>query len=101
MRLAKNRAVIEATGDVDNLTLNSAVRLLSPPKEKAEKDDELRALWAEGIVRVGKLRMQFRKDKARCSDEGIKLVENFLAASQKCLDGMEELIAMRAGTIHT
>jgi hypothetical protein len=41
MRLAKNRTVIEATGDVANLTLNSAERMLAPPRDDAEKLDDV------------------------------------------------------------
>jgi hypothetical protein len=45
MRLAKNRKVIEASGDIAGMTLNAAARLLAPDEEKDE--DELEKFRAE------------------------------------------------------
>jgi Protein of unknown function (DUF3102) len=47
MRLAKNRKVIEAVGDTADMTINTAIRLLAPPKDDDEKaDDERAEHWA-------------------------------------------------------
>jgi hypothetical protein len=43
MRLAKNRKVIEARGDITELTLNAATRLLAPPQDEEEKQEDVQS----------------------------------------------------------
>ena len=79
MRLAKNRKVIEATGDLANLTLNAAARLFAPPKDDDEKTDdklekfvaEIRYLHAEtkvNIMEMMKRLLQFRVTFDNCEE---------------------------------
>jgi hypothetical protein len=107
MRLAKNRAVIEATGDVANLTLNAATRLLAPPKDDveillaspkadAEKDDEvlsegaakIRILWEEAKIYDAEL----RKRLAEAKTETQELFKAFLEKNKEISKITWELI---------
>jgi hypothetical protein len=77
MRLAKNRKVIEATGDVAGLTLNSAARLLASPKDETEEQDdkleksfaEIRVLIAERDTIVVEMVKEIRKLRSTFSTD--------------------------------
>jgi hypothetical protein len=80
MRLAKNRAVIEAAGDVAGLTLNTAVRLLASPKDDAEKGDDkleeaaaiIKLKWAEAKSHGAELRKRLIEAKAEMGEKKFK-----------------------------
>jgi hypothetical protein len=52
MRLANNRAVIEAMGDVADLTLNAATRLLASPQDDDEIDEKADDVQEEAAAEI-------------------------------------------------
>jgi hypothetical protein len=109
MQLAENRVVIETTGNVAGLTLNSAVRLLAPPEEDnglEEAAAKINILYAKAKINVANMKKDLAEIRATFDNE-----EEFNALLQQefpeptdpkekeAADQIGELILIMAGII--
>jgi hypothetical protein len=78
MRLAKGRAVIEASGDIAGLTLNAAARLLAPPRDDEDELEKLRAeltvLWQQVQINTREGIRRYRQCMDALNDEELQQV---------------------------
>jgi hypothetical protein len=81
MRLAKNRKVIEASGDIAGLTLNAAARLLAPPRDVEEK--------IEAIIHSCEVAISLAPSRSDCEALRGHITQELL---EELLDKMQEVI---------